>query len=1096
MTFLHPRPGDDGHIILLLVLVKHRRSRTTSTTVIYEWELGDDLNQVFAEEKQGHRMPVEFQMPLMLIPLTIKSAFLAVSADRIALCTECLHGPPVFETIELAASPPTRNHRGRGAPLWAAWARPFRLWSYNKTRDCVYLAREDGVVLLLEADQDGALASHALDPFPCNIANTFACIFDHSTDVLVLGSHSGPGGCWKLPPRQPAELLGYISNWAPVVDFTTTDDFTGWHPSDHPGKVMIPWQEAKLRRPDRIFATCEGGRAGSITEYRYGLKANIGLDLEYGPEMKRAWLIPYIDPPYVVGYLLLISKPDSTAALLLSGDFSGATVPGPGTIPFDLSSSTLILVSHNQVTIQVTQEAVVLANHHGSILLRYQSLPGLLDRHLVDACVLEDVVALSTSAGTRFQIHLFKADLENLSLTHVRTVDVDGDVTCLALGANHTVFAGIWTGSHAYMAWGSLQEPVDGLRMLDLSNYVSDDDASLGLDQAPLVEGIESIISVGDTVFLGTRAGKMITVKHTADPISIQDEKFGTTPVTVSCSQRPGATHATILVCCDNSLVSVRLRQLASHYSGGGGGDLKTNFRVWPVDASKPGAGVPLIQYATVVETPCKAGITTVLMISGSRLLLAEMHGEPGPVHRSIPVKGGMPNRVIYCHFLQCLVVAVDSRKGPDLMFINPDTGEGIGKPTDQRGVMQFYIAGLGKQEDRITALTEWNYRRDKSVWNFIIVTTMGGQLIVVTTEKLPPQNGGPTTFRYWTRFKKDVKESIYAVVGYDEGLIYSTRHAIHWEVIDHQEKKLRPLKSQPLSSTATRLRISNGKLHALTHQDSLLIFDNTDAGTANAQACFADPWRRSAFDCIELAGSPAPTPPQSQTDAEASSSTAATTTTDYDITDGIHLISDRGRGVAALWVPWKSNDKVCEMILQAELPSSIRRFCRGRTRPVWDQLSGRPRFGRLPATVDDAEILGVALDGSLYRFTLLSIEAWRLLRFVQNLAVTKPFVCPFGASVARMRGLDDGAEDPDWGSEPTPAGGGEMQVDGDILQRCLERRVLELLVGKDEYERLARLLRALDGGRHTEGFAEKGDYAKYFRLAYEVLEYYLSLGI
>lgn len=205
MTFLHPRPGDDSHIILLLVLVKHRRSRTTSTTVIYEWELGDDLNQVFAEEKQGHRMPVEFQMPLMLIPLTIQSAFLAVSADRIGLCTECLHGPPVFETIELSASPPTRNHRGRGAPLWAAWARPFRLWSYNKTRDCVYLAREDGVVLLLEADQDGALASHALDPFPCNISNTFACIFDHSTDVLVLGSHSGPGGCWKV--RVPSHVF-------------------------------------------------------------------------------------------------------------------------------------------------------------------------------------------------------------------------------------------------------------------------------------------------------------------------------------------------------------------------------------------------------------------------------------------------------------------------------------------------------------------------------------------------------------------------------------------------------------------------------------------------------------------------------------------------------------------------------------------------------------------------------------------------------------------------------------------------------------------------------------------------------------------------
>lgn len=382
MTFLHPRPGDDRHIILLLVLVKQRKARAVSTTVIYEWELGDDLSKVFAEEKQGHRMPVEFQMPLMLIPLTVQSAFLAISADQIALCTECLHGPPMFENIELAPQPITPNHRGGQHPLWAAWARPFRLWSYNRSRDCVYLAREDGVVLLLEADQDGALTSHALDPFPCNISDAFACLFDHSTDVLVLGSHSGPGGYWKvrissspdvialtaapcqLPPRQPAELLGILQNWSPVVDFTTTDDFTGWHPSADAGKAMVPWQEARHRKPDRIFATCAGGNAGFITEYRYGLKANIGLDLEYGPGMKQAWLLPYADPPQVVGYLLLISMPDSTAALVLSKEFSSAAVPGDGAIPYDLSSSTLALVSHEQMTIQITQEAVVLANQH------------------------------------------------------------------------------------------------------------------------------------------------------------------------------------------------------------------------------------------------------------------------------------------------------------------------------------------------------------------------------------------------------------------------------------------------------------------------------------------------------------------------------------------------------------------------------------------------------------------------------------------------------------------------------------------------------------------------------------------------------------
>ncbi|KAH6856761.1 mono-functional DNA-alkylating methyl methanesulfonate N-term-domain-containing protein [Chaetomium sp. MPI-CAGE-AT-0009] len=1071
LTFLHPRPGDDRHIILLLVIVKRRKSRMVSTTVIYEWELGDDLNKVFAEEKQGHRMPVEFQMPLMLIPLTVQSAFLAISADGVALCTECLHGPPMFEAIDIATHPPTANHRGRQRPLWTAWARPFRLRSYSKNRDCVYLAREDGVVLLLEADQDNALTSHTLDPFPCNISDAFACLFDHSTDVLVLGSHSGPGGYWKLPPRQPAELLGNLPNWSPVVDFTTTDDFTGWHPEAHAGKAMVPWQQAKHRKPDRLFATCEGGSEGSITEYRYGLKANIGLDLEYGPGMKQAWLLPFSDPASFEGYLLLISMPDSTAALLLSKDFSSATAPVEGSIPYDLSSSTLTLASHAELTVQITHQAVVLVNQHQSVSLSCQSLPGLSDYHVADACVLDDCVALSAYIGTQFKIHVFKVDLGTLELTHVRTIDADGNVTCLALGSNFTILAGIWTGSQTSLAWVSLNEPSNGFHMIDLTEYVSDNESSLELGQGPLVEGIESIISVRDTVFLGTRSGKVITVKHTADPVSIQCEKFGTTPANISCRYRADAVDPTIFVCCDNSLVSIRFRQhTPCHYSGAGG-DLKAHFRVWPVDASKLGAGPPPIQYATAVDMPPEFGITPVLMISGSRLLLTEMHEEPGPVHRSIPVVGGMPNRVMYCHYMQCLVVAVDAKYGPTLMFINPDTGEDIGKATDQKKVPQPCIAGLGKKDDRITALSEWNYRRDGHVWNFIIVATMSGRLIVITTEKEVPRDGGPTTFRYWTRFRKEVKDPIYSVVGYDEGLIYCAGRTVYWEVLDHQDKKLRPVRSFTLSSTATSLRISNGKLMALTYHDSLVVLDNLGTDADNTRLCYADPWRRLAFDCIEVAGP--------QTD---------------DAAGGIHLVSDRERGVAGLWVSWQTKDKECEVVLEAELLSSIRRLRRGRTRPVWQQLAGRPRFGRLPATVDDAQILGVALDGSLHQFTLLSVEAWRLLRFLQNL-------CPFAAGVARLREDEDDEDDAaaarDAGPEPRPGHGLEMHVDGDILGRCLERRVLEIMVVKEKHvARFKELLRALDGGKHTEGFAATGDHARYFRLAYDVLEYYLSSGI
>lgn len=194
MAFLHPRPGDQHHIILLLIVVRNGKSRM----VIYEWELGDDLKTVFNREKHGHRMPVEHQMPLLIIPLMLQSAFITISVDHVAVCTGCLHGPPDFERFTIQeAKGPTVNHRGRGQPLWTAWARPFRLQSYNRSRDCIYLAREDGAVLFWDFDQDTFIRTTWLD-FPCSISSAFACLFDQCMDVLVLGSDSGPGGYWKV----------------------------------------------------------------------------------------------------------------------------------------------------------------------------------------------------------------------------------------------------------------------------------------------------------------------------------------------------------------------------------------------------------------------------------------------------------------------------------------------------------------------------------------------------------------------------------------------------------------------------------------------------------------------------------------------------------------------------------------------------------------------------------------------------------------------------------------------------------------------------------------------------------------------------------
>lgn len=126
---------------------------------------------------------------------------------------------------------------------------------------------------------------------------------------------------------------------------------------------MTPWQQAKVRKPDRIFATCEVSGKGAITEYRHGLKAHIGLDLDYGASVKQAWLVPSRDPLLHDGYLLILSTPESSTVLILSSDFSSAMPPATDTEPYDVSSPTLAFARHGQLTVQITTRNIVLSGH-------------------------------------------------------------------------------------------------------------------------------------------------------------------------------------------------------------------------------------------------------------------------------------------------------------------------------------------------------------------------------------------------------------------------------------------------------------------------------------------------------------------------------------------------------------------------------------------------------------------------------------------------------------------------------------------------------------------------------------------------------------
>lgn len=201
MEFLYPSTGDDEQVILLVVLVNKGRTRM----LIYEWVRGDDLTKIHKHSKSGHLLEASRQIPLLVIPLTIRSSFILVSEFSLAVCEGILHGSPNFVELPAEIDPPTSFHHGLNLPLWTAWSRPPRLEHHTAEHDVVYIVREDGLVRCLEIHtEDGIQADMTVGFFASNCGSALASLSykgyarDFTGDYLITGGDSGAGGAYLV----------------------------------------------------------------------------------------------------------------------------------------------------------------------------------------------------------------------------------------------------------------------------------------------------------------------------------------------------------------------------------------------------------------------------------------------------------------------------------------------------------------------------------------------------------------------------------------------------------------------------------------------------------------------------------------------------------------------------------------------------------------------------------------------------------------------------------------------------------------------------------------------------------------------------------
>ncbi|KAI2624298.1 mono-functional DNA-alkylating methyl methanesulfonate N-term-domain-containing protein [Hypoxylon sp. NC1633] len=1085
IDFLHPTHGNGYEVILLIIMVQPEASRLA----VYEWDSRLDVAEILMQEKPGFRLDRAYRMPLMIVPLKVRNAFLIITERITATCSDILSGPPEFFEFELVNRDETELHHGTREPLWTAWTRPIRHPPYHDRKDVIYLAREDGLINFLECGDESEIeTSVSMGSVDCNIDTAFTSLFHPFGDVLVTGGDSGPGAVWNVEARQSPQRIGSIPNWSPTVDFAVTNGLTRGAVEDH-GETSSLTSNVTSRtssgntvplRPDKVFACSGRGITGAITEFRYGLQARIGSDLTYASNIRQCWAVS--DPSGIAedGLFLLLALPNGSAVLHLSHDLSEVSEKEHDAVPYDLSSTTLAAQDANGKVVQVTTNYITIAASDGYSQNLVSDIIGDYAAIVADAAVGGNMIALAVYSGPSYKIVLLS--ISGLEITLQRVFDAEGEVTCLEIDqvANEgVILAGLKRGRDPtlaiYPAGLGLQVSATPI-LLDLRP----NEWTVGSGATDAVDN-DTFGALTSIVHLGTRFGKVVLVGGTRDgdvltihidqlqPVThkVYRDRFSLSPTRV-CSGSVAGDPNSILVCSDAELAI-----MTSYITAYEGDHFEQIYRVWPTDGDRPSMSSPPINsVAQLHERLPGHGESTLVLIAGPRIMVTELQRHPKPVPRYFPVHG-TPVKILYSQRLEALVTVVSKDGLPSLHFFDPETGHDLSRPLERKkpqdSAYEYYkvdhITGLGNAETRAIALTTWTYRAGGIHGDWIVLAMRKGDhqglllIISAETENVPTQNDVSRRIRFWTKFDRKIRDGpIWSVATDEHGVFLCVGNHVQYHIIE--QGKFRVARIHELPSPASWMQVVNGRLHVLTIKHSLVILDYTcDPPPEDGQMVrlHTDDTCRNSLHSIEV-GRPS---------------------------SAVTMLSDPMCGVHGLWTP-SEGERPVQLVFQAELPASVRRFGRGHTRALWGSFKNRPQYGCLQSGPPGTDILGLTIDGSIQHFSLLNENAWRFLKFVQNLAMVSQTICPHAI-------LDPAADEPD--PEPNPNPKSNMQVDGNVLQRCLDSHALEELVSKPQHlERFRKLLEPLDHDKYLYlSFLKESDNDALFELAYKILKYHLS---
>ena len=499
------------------------------------------------------------------------------------------------------------------------------------------------------------------------------------------------------------------------------------------------------------------------------------------------------------------------------------------------------------------------------------------------------------------------------------------------------------------------------------------------------------------------------------DPIVVDFEKIplGNTSVTVITDKM---RNSRAILICDQRFCT--LEYCHKHFTKG----FATITSIWMTIPERP--AFQLAAPSAIAQPDLwnhtnapELATTRFFCVEGTQLYVADfqIELETRVVPRRFPVIG-MPVRVTYSRRLRLLIVGfirttirqadqingqvslVDKRSlKPMITFINPDTEYLEPDPDAMVDDEMPPVEWIGIPGERILGLTEW---MPSKKYHMLVVNTMlgrsptpnvHGRILIFGLVKL-----GETRARMV--LQKEIKQNapVFTVAPYGESsLVWSCGNDLVFGTVETGQNpmKLHTRMTHLLKSPGIHISVKEPYIYVSTAKESLSVIRKDKDRLI---PLFSDEIARDSLFHLTLPN------------------------------HSLILTSDKGCTVAGLWQPPSPRlDSSTCTVFEAVLPGSITRL-RHFARPPWykSDVSG-----------DDTQILGSGTDGSIYQFTVLSESSWRLLRFIQNMAMRHATICPVSYVNQQARHIEPSSEKCRY-----------MHVDGDILDRVLERGGTELV--------------------------------------------------